>query len=254
MTRKKKKGYPYLRVFLLLCFFAVATFTVVTLFFVRPHIFYPGFEISIPAGYEIHGIDVSRYQQTINWEEVKSMESKGVKIGFAFIKATEGITRSDRQFKRNWKGSYEQRIARGAYHFFVPGRDPALQAKNFIKHVTLSAGDMPPVLDIEQPGRLSVEQIQNDAKAWLNIVENHYGVTPIIYTNISFYTKYFKEGFEKYPLWIAHYLEPHQPRISKKWIIWQHSETGRVNGIRSPVDFNVFYGDSADFKNILYKK
>ncbi|MEO8853984.1 MAG: hypothetical protein ABI359_09400 [Ginsengibacter sp.] len=52
-------------------------------------------------------------------------------------------------------------------------------------------------------------------------------------------------------MWIAHYLQPDKPRIEKSWVFWQHSEKGRVDGINAPVDFNVFYGDSADFNNFL---
>src|SRR5262245_8932429 len=66
---------------------------------------YPEFGIAIPEAYDIHGIDVSRYQQTIAWEEVKAMKVKDVGLGFAFIKATEGIGNTDPQFHRNWKRS-----------------------------------------------------------------------------------------------------------------------------------------------------
>jgi lysozyme len=59
--------------------------------------------------------------------------------------------------------------------------------------------------------------------------------------------------FDDYPLWAAHYLEKDRPRIRRRWIFWQHSEKGRVNGIGMPVDFNVFNGDSADFENLLIK-
>ena len=91
-------------------------------------------------------------------------------------------------------------------------------------------------------------------KTWLDAVENHYGVKPVIYTNIDFYRRYFQSGFEEYPLWIAHYLQPDKPRIEKDWVFWQHSEKGRVNGIKAPVDFNVFYGDSSDFNNFIIAK
>lgn len=252
MARKKKKGfYRYIKIFLWLSIAILLVFTGVNLFVVQPHIFYPGFEINIPAGYEIHGIDVSHYQQTINWKEVKQMESKGIKIGFTFIKATEGITRVDKQFRRNWYEAEQNEIPKGAYHFFIPGRNPEKQAKNFIQIVNLNIGDLPPVLDIEKSGRISVEQMRKDAKTWLDVVEKKMGTTPIIYTNISFYEKYFEKGFEKYPIWIAHYLQPNKPRTERKWNFWQHSEVGRVNGIKGFVDFNVFYGDSTDFKKLL---
>lgn len=253
VARKKKKSLvqSYLKLFVWLCIAVAAIFFAVQLFVVKPHIFYPGFEISLPSGYEIHGIDVSRYQQAINWEEVKNMEVKDIRIGFVFIKATEGQGNVDNQFRRNWYGAGQQNITKGAYHFFVPGRKAVRQANNFIQIVQLQNGDLPPVLDIEKSGRLSVIQLRADVKTWLDMVEKHYGITPIIYTNIYFYEKYFSEGFEKYPLWIAHYLEPNKPRIQTKWYFWQHSETGRVNGIKSAVDFNVFSGDSADFKKLL---
>lgn len=223
----------------------------VKIFTVPPHIFYPGFGIEIPTGYEIHGIDVSRYQSLINWKEVKGMEVKGVKINFAFIKATEGISIVDAQFRRNWVNAEEQNIPKGAYHFFIPSRNAKRQADNFIGIVNLQPGDMPPVLDVEKDRGVSVAEMQKAVKTWLGAVEEHYGVKPIIYTNVDFYERYFQSGFEEYPLWIAHYLQPVKPRIESKWMFWQHSESGRVNGIKARVDFNVFYGSDSDFADFL---
>jgi len=64
---------------------------------------YPEFGISIPEEYPIHGIDVSKYQQLIAWDLVKAMQVKKIRLGFVFIKATEGIGNIDAQFRRNWK-------------------------------------------------------------------------------------------------------------------------------------------------------
>jgi lysozyme len=126
-----------------------------------------------------------------------------------------------------------------------------MQAENFIKRVDLEAGDMPPVLDIEQLNGTSANQLKKEAKIFLDIVENHYGVKPIIYTNVDFYNRNLGNEFDKYPLWVAHYYQPIQPRIKRGWDFWQHSDEGRVNGILSKVDFNVFNGDSAAFRNFL---
>ena len=257
MARKrKKKKSSFLSVFKILCWLSlsiIACYYLVRSFLPKTDVFYLGFQINIPQEYEIHGIDVSWYQQNINWQEVAQMEDDGIKIGFAFIKATEGVQNVDPQFRRNWLKAEEQEIPKGAYHFFIPGKDPAKQARNFIQIVNLKKGDLPPVLDIEISRRLPAQQIQKEVKIWLDAVEENYEVKPIIYTNIDFYEKYFKEGFEDYPLWIAHYLQPNKPRILKKWAFWQHSEKGRVNGIKSAVDFNIFYGDSSDFQNLLIK-
>lgn len=212
---------------------------------------YPEFGINIPESYSIHGIDVSKYQSIIAWEEVKAMKVKAIQLGFAFMKATEGIGNTDPQFKRNWKKSKDAGILRGAYHFFIGSKDGRLQAENFINKVELEPGDLPPVLDVEQLNGASSAQLKKELKEWLDIVENNYGVKPIIYTNVDFYNRHLGSDFDGYPLWIAHYYQLVQPRINRGWLFWQHSDAGRVNGITSPVDFNIFNGDSLDFKNIL---
>jgi lysozyme len=214
---------------------------------------YPEFGIAMPVDYPIHGIDVSRYQQMIAWDAVKTMQVKNIKLGFAFIKATEGVINTDPQFYRNWKKSKESGIIRGAYHFFLTTKDARMQAENFIKVVDLKPGDLPPVLDVEQTNGISKELIKKELKTWLDIVENNYHIKPIIYTNIDFYKQNMGEDFDNYPLWVAHYYQPSQPRIHRDWVFWQHNDNGRVNGILSPVDFNVYSGDSISFQQLLIK-
>lgn len=215
---------------------------------------YPAFGIPIPENYAIHGIDVSKYQQIISWESVKEMKVKNVQLGFAFIKATEGIENTDPQFKRNWKKSKQAGVIRGAYHFFLATKDGRAQAENFISEVDLEKGDLPPVVDIEQTYGVSTLVLKKELKEWLDIVENHYGVKPIIYTGVDFYSRHLGKEFNNYPLWAAHYYQYTTPRIDRNWDFWQHSEEGRVNGILSKVDFNVFNGDSVQFRNILLAK
>lgn len=212
---------------------------------------YPEFGIPIPMGYEIHGIDVSRYQQTISWDAVSRMDVNQIRLGFAFIKATEGNGNTDSYFKRNWKKAKQAGIVRGAYHFFIATKDGRMQAQHFIDQVNLESGDLPPVLDVEQIYSASAAQLRLQVQIWLDVTEQYYGVKPIIYTNVDFYEKYLKGFFDGYPLWVAHYLQPQQPRISRDWTFWQHSEQGHVNGIISRVDFNVFNGDSLQFRSLL---
>ena len=212
---------------------------------------YDAFGIEIPTNYNIHGIDVSKYQDRINWESVKQMKVEDVQISFAFIKATEGNNNRDVFFKRNWKQCKDVMLPRGAYHFFVASRSGKTQAENFIRTVDLESGDLPPVLDVEQSNGVDGRKLRERVKEWLVTIENHYGVRPIVYTNVDFYKYYLKDEFDDYPLWVAHYLQKEKPRIYRNWHFWQYSEMGRVNGIYSKVDFNVFNGDSTDFKKIL---
>ncbi len=212
---------------------------------------YPEFGIIVPESYSIHGIDVSKYQDMIAWEEVQSMKVKNISLGFAFIKATQGIGDVDPQFHRNWRKSKQAGMIRGAYHFFIASKDGKMQAESFINEVELGPGDLPPVLDVEQMNGSTTAELKKEIKKWLETVENYYHVTPIIYTNVDFYNQRLGSEFDKYPLWVAHYYQQQQPRISRNWAFWQHSDEGRVNGIFAKVDFNVFSGDSLEFKNFL---
>lgn len=212
---------------------------------------YPGFGIELPEDYAIHGIDVSRYQSNVNWGLVQQMKSREVKLGFAFIKATEGGNLTDRQFARNWRKSRQAGVVRGAYHFFRAKADAAAQARLFIKNVTLVPGDLPPVLDVESLDNVPADEMQDAVALWLHLVEQHFGVKPIIYTNARFYNQYLHPRFADYPLWVAHYKEKNRPAVNREWLFWQHSETGRVNGINHHVDFNVFNGDSSAFRALL---
>lgn len=256
MSRRKKKSGKWwiagITIFVIALLFILAY----DLWFNRRSRFvkYPAFGISIPENYMIHGIDVSKYQETITWDLVKEMRVKDVQLGFVFIKATEGIENIDPQFKRNWKKSKQAGMIRGAYHFFLSTKDGRMQAENFISTVDLASGDLPPVVDIEQTYGVNASIFKKELKEWLDVVENHYKVKPVIYTNVDFYSRYLGKEFNSYPLWAAHYFQYDAPRIDRNWDFWQHSEEGRVNGILSKVDFNVFNGDSLQFRNILLNK
>jgi lysozyme len=219
----------------------------------NPNLTYTEFGIDIPGSFQIHGIDVSKYQQNVQWKAVKEMKVNDVQLGFAFIKATQGTDKTDPVYPLNWSQAKEASIARGAYHFYEPKQSGKYQAKHFINTVKLEAGDLPPVLDVEVTKGVNAKKLKKELKIWLKEVEAHYKIKPVIYTNAAFYENYLGKEFDEYPLWVAHYKEPQQPRISRNWAFWQHSDKGRVNGIAAAVDFNVFNGDSTAFKALLLK-
>lgn len=202
----------------------------------------------LPSGYTVHGIDVSRHQDEIDWQKVESMRSDSIRISFVFIKATEGITRQDPSFEQNWKAIKKTKLIRGAYHFYYPSRDALKQAKNFISQVNLVKGDLPPVVDIEYSNGKSKKKICEGLTKFVNEIEKKYKVKPIIYTNLSFYNDYLDGEFDSYPVWISCYFEQERfnSSCSFRWKFWQHSEQGKVNGIAGNVDFNVFNGGEKD--------
>ena len=197
-----------------------------------------------PKGYEIHGIDVSHYQGHIDWDRLKSNGLiDGNPVSFVFIKATEGTTRIDPNFKENFSNSREYGFLRGDYHFWSNSSSPRSQAYFFLNNVRLRDGDLPPVLDIEHiPANADIEDFQTDVLTWLHIVEDKYHVKPIIYTYYKFKESYLNAPvFDDYPYWIAHYYVD-KIEYKGQWRFWQHTDTGALPGIKGTVDLNVYNG------------
>jgi len=224
---------------------------VVSVFFVfkyfstlRPSFLFPRWK-----DYAVHGVDVSKYQGNVDWYQLKSHEVK-----FAFIKATEGKELVDRSFHVNWLGAKEAGIARGAYHFYRPSLDWKIQARNFMAQVHLEKGDLPPVLDIELVHHCDQLNLLTDIRKWLEVIEKHYGIRPIVYTYENYYNRFLLNEFRHYNLWIAKYSYS-APGLedNARWEFWQFSESGDLRGIDYKVDLNCFYGTESQFKKILKK-
>ncbi|MFV8368145.1 glycoside hydrolase family 25 protein [Flavobacterium sp. LB2R40] len=195
------------------------------------------------------GIDVSEYQGKINWSYVDTLEKK-YPLHYVFIRATVGKDRKDREFNRNWRGAKENKMIRGAYHYYRPNENSLEQAALFIKTVILQKGDLPPVLDIEKlPKNQSISNLKLGLKRWLHAVESHYGVKPIIYTGERYYDDFLKEEFSDYLFWIANY-NFYREEIDENWLFWQFSEKGSIPGIKGPVDINIYNGDLQQLRYI----
>jgi lysozyme len=209
-------------------------------------------ETNIPKGNYMYGIDVSEYQGVINWNKLCSQTSN-YKVGFTLIRATAGQNYRDKFYTSNWRESKNNNLVRGAYHYYRPNENSTKQAQNFITNVKIDPGDLPPVLDIEQLSKVqSMKSLKSGIKNWLNIIENHYGIQPILYTGTHFYRDYLND-FTKYPLWIANYNQIDNPLSEKDWIMWQFSDEGVINGISGPVDLDLFRGDKKDLNKYLLK-
>lgn len=230
-------------------------------FFIRPYSYrwkpcygQKGYGVCMPYGYLVHGIDISHYQGNIDWAQLAMNQTGEYPIRFVFMKATEGGDLSDTTFLYNFERARQHEFIRGAYHFYVPKTDPLKQAEFFIRTVQLKTGDLPPVLDVEVTGKKTKEELQEGVKTWLQTVESHYGVKPIIYASYKFKMKYLNDSlFNTYPYWIAHYYVD-SVRYEGKWDFWQHSDVGRVPGIKEGVDLNVFNGSLEELQRLTILK
>ena len=204
-----------------------------------------------PEGYEIHGIDISHYQGKIDWEQLKNAMIKGCPVRFVIIKSTEGSSRLDENFRENFNQARDFGFIRGVYHFWSNKSTAREQAYYFLDQVHLTDGDLPPVLDIEhKPADKSVEDFQRDVLTWLHIVEDKYHVKPIIYTYYKFKEQYLSAPvFDDYPYWIAHYYVD-KVQYKGKWKFWQHTDVGKLPGIKGYVDFNIYNGSYYELKQL----
>lgn len=226
-------------------------------FFIRPYAYrwkpcngLEAYGICVPCCYDVHGIDISHYQGDIDWLQLMQSRLTDYPIEFVFMKATEGGDHGDDTFARNFSEAGKHGFIRGAYHFFSPKTDALKQADFFIRTVKLAPGDLPPVLDVEVSGKKTKEELQQSIKRWLDKVEAHYGVKPILYTSYKFKARYLNDSvFNTYPYWIAHYYVD-SVKYGGKWHFWQHTDVGSVPGIEEDVDLNVFNGSLEELKGM----
>ena len=255
--KKTIKEFPVWYKYLLFILVIVIFVSGFYFFFIRPYAYrwkpcygLKAYGICMPSGYQIHGIDISHYQGEVNWNRLEQTRQGKFPIKFVFMKATEGGDYIDDKFACNFDSARTHGFIRGAYHFYNPKTDANKQAELFINTVKLETGDFPPVLDIEKKGK-DMAKLQQDLKIWLQKVEDHYGIKPIIYASYKFKTRYLNDSiFNSYPYWIAHYYVD-SVRYQGDWKFWQHTDVGTLPGIDGKVDLNIFNGSLSELQQML---
>jgi len=218
----------------------------------------PGSALAAPKA---RGIDVSRFQGTIDWSLVA-----GSGIRFAFVQASRGSgfdcavkpdnCGADPYFATNRTNAVAAGLRIGPYHrAFATGRtlaaaraDAVAEADLFLSQVgALQSGNLVPVLDVETPFTgLDANRLRTWVRVWVKRVARRLGRKPMIYTNASSWsatgnTTEFAKA--KYPLWVAEWgvRKPSVPANNwarRGWSVWQYTSSGTVSGIRGRVDMN----------------
>lgn len=189
------------------------------------------------------GVDVSSYQAEINMDQLKEQN-----IEFIYIKATEGSTHQDARFAENWENADEAELLSGAYHFFSYDSDGRTQAENFIRTVGPDlSGRLLPAVDVEYYGDKEEnppekEDVIRELRIFLEILEEEYGVKPLIYTRPDLYETYLKGEFDDYRKWISSLYTPLSWNYKDDWDIWQYLNRGKLEGYtggETYIDLNV---------------
>ena len=204
-----------------------------------------------PADSHYDGIDVSKYQGNINWEEIK----RNPKIKYVYIKATEGSNLVDECYRNNIRGARKAGLKVGSYHYLSTRSSMATQFQNFASTANRDEQDLIPVIDVEVCKPWTPQQLRDSLMVFARMVEDYYGCKPLIYTYETFFKSYLGKAFAHYPIFIAKYRRnPNdKPNIDGvKWVMWQFAETGRIPGIKGNVDLGRF-NTGHSINDILYR-
>lgn len=197
---------------------------------------------------EVVGVDLSKWQGAVDFGRIRAAGKT-----YVFVKLTEGDDDVDPDYARNVAGARAAGLYAGSYHFYSTDDTAEAQFDNLSRHLDLKPGDLPPVIDIEVLSKSSLPDLASQLTTFLELIENRYGVKPIIYSGENFANDHLK-GFADYPLWLAEYTGATQPQLPldwQVWTFWQHSQSGRVDGVDGDVDLDRFNGDLEKLRTLL---
>lgn len=197
------------------------------------------FFVPFAAHADEFGIDVSNNDDYIRWADTKKVTN------IAIIKATEGIDFQDSRLNENYIGAINNGLNVGFYHFFSEKTSPSQQAHDFWNAIKNKKYTIIPTLDIETNnwGRSSTE-VSNRALEFLNTFKSISNQDCMIYSGGYFAKDILDFRLKSYKLWEAHYNG--QANMNCMYtgftnlVGHQYSETGRVSGISTYCDLNIF--------------
>ena len=203
-------------------------------------IFQPNIYAIEPAGSVYEGIDVSGWQGEIDFLQVKNSG-----INFVYIKSSEGQNTVDSYFRRNYEEARSNGLNIGFYHY-VRARtteEARLEAEHFANTIAGTVPTCKLAMDFENFGNLSIGEINEISKVFLERVQELTNKEMIIYSNTSSARSIFSQELaNEYPLWVAQYYVSN-PSDNGKWSVWegfQYTDRGTVPGINGYVDRDRF--------------
>ena len=196
-----------------------------------------------PSNNEMYeGIDVSRWQGTINFQEVAN---SGIDI--VYIKATQGTTYVSPLFEEQYTNARNNGLKIGFYHY-VTARTVE-QARNeaqfFASKISGKQVDCKLAMDFEEFGNLSTEEINAIGLAFIKRLEEITNKPVVVYSNTYTARTIWNGEITNYPLWVAEYGVS-RPEDNGKWntyVGWQYTNMGNISGINGNVDRNRFTKD-----------
>ena len=183
------------------------------------------------------GIDVSRWQEEINWSQVAKDDISFVMLG------TRSKGAVDPYFHKNIQNAAANGIKVGVYIYsLATTTDMAVQEADFVLNLINDYPISYPVaFDMEDStqGNLSKSELAAIANAFCKRISQA-GYYPIIYANENWLKNKLDMSQMNYPVWVARYSA--RPTYQNP-VMWQATSSGSVNGIKTRVDIDFQFKD-----------
>lgn len=208
---------------------------------------YEGDYLTCLTDESILGIDVSRYQGQIDWQQVKDAGVEFVMIRAAFRGYGNGLLYEDPMAQANYQGAKTAGLKVGAYLFSQAiSVEEAREEARYILEITKDWElDMPLVYDWEcladdyRTVGVDARQLTDYTIAFCDAVEQA-GRDSMVYFNPSQSRKQMHLAeLTEYGFWLAMYTD--QMNYPYKVDMWQYTNQGAVPGIRGNVDINLYF-------------
>ncbi len=200
---------------------------------------------SLVTGEGAIGIDVSKWNQTIDWTAVKNSGISYVIIRCGYRGSSAGKLIEDPKFEANIKGALAAGMKVGIYFYSqaVNEIEAVEEASMVLEQIRNYHISYPVFIDIEKSGgrgdKIDVETRTAVCKAFCQTIQNA-GYTAGIYSNkLWMEQKVNMAQLNDYKVWLAQYAA--SPTYSGKYDIWQYKSNGSVSGISGNVDLNISY-------------
>lgn len=190
------------------------------------------------------GIDISQWQgYDVDFNKVRS-------AGYDFVIIRAGFgkyaSQKDPTFENNYSRAKAAGLGVGAYwySYATTSADASKEAAVFLSVIKGKSFEFPLAFDIEDPSQvnLSGAVLGNICKSFCDTVERA-GYYVCLYSYPGFMTRIPAEVVSKYDVWIANFTTAAKPYYNGPYGIWQHSSTGRVNGVMGDADLDIAYKD-----------
>lgn len=189
---------------------------------------------------EKRGIDVSKWQGTIDWAKVAKSN-----VSFAILRAGYGryASQKDPTFEDNYNNAKAAGIPVGAYHYSY-AKDVAAakqEAEVFLSWIKGKQFEYPVAFDIEEGSvfNLGKNTVSEIIDAFCSAVESA-GYYVCVYTNKNWLDNVVSAEIKsKYDIWLAQWTNT--PSYNGAYGIWQYTSSGTVEGISGRVDLNIAY-------------